>query len=150
MWITSMGNHGAVGGISERRRSSCSSLCLSSLIHVLFSILVLLIFLGSKMPTKSLILIACIEIAIVVLWLSVAPTDSQYNILLSTNPKHFIGAHLHKLAIILSNSSSAKQGMILIQLLIGSADRYVALNTSIYISTGRVKTRKLNSTKYDT
>ena len=26
MWITSMGNHGAVGGISERRRSSCSSL----------------------------------------------------------------------------------------------------------------------------
>ena len=26
MWITSMGNHGAVGGISERRHSSCSSL----------------------------------------------------------------------------------------------------------------------------
>ena len=25
MWITSMGNHGASGGISERRRSSCSS-----------------------------------------------------------------------------------------------------------------------------
>ena len=24
MWITSMGNHGAAGGISERRRSSCS------------------------------------------------------------------------------------------------------------------------------
>ena len=26
MWITSMGNHGAAGGISERRHSSCSSL----------------------------------------------------------------------------------------------------------------------------
>ena len=25
MWIISMGNHVAVGGISERRRSSCSS-----------------------------------------------------------------------------------------------------------------------------
>ena len=25
MWITSMGNHRAAGGISERRRSSCSS-----------------------------------------------------------------------------------------------------------------------------
>ena len=25
MWITSMGNHGAAGGISERRHSSCSS-----------------------------------------------------------------------------------------------------------------------------
>ena len=25
MWITSVGNHGAAGGISERRRSSCSS-----------------------------------------------------------------------------------------------------------------------------
>ena len=26
MWITSMGNHGAAGGISERRLSSCSSI----------------------------------------------------------------------------------------------------------------------------
>ena len=26
MWITSMGIHGVAGGISERRRSSCSSL----------------------------------------------------------------------------------------------------------------------------
>ena len=25
MWITSMGNHGAAEGISERRRSGCSS-----------------------------------------------------------------------------------------------------------------------------
>ena len=29
MWTTTMGNHGAVGGISERRRSSCPSLLLS-------------------------------------------------------------------------------------------------------------------------
>ena len=28
MWITSMGNHGVSGGISERRRSSCFSLSL--------------------------------------------------------------------------------------------------------------------------
>ena len=28
MWITSMGNHGAAGGISECRRSSCSSFIL--------------------------------------------------------------------------------------------------------------------------
>ena len=30
MWIISMGNHGAVGGISERRHSSCSSYCQGS------------------------------------------------------------------------------------------------------------------------
>ena len=32
MWITSMGNHGAAGGISERRHSSCSSLTWSLLV----------------------------------------------------------------------------------------------------------------------
>ena len=33
MWITSMGNHGAAGGISERRRSSCSSFSLLSCLN---------------------------------------------------------------------------------------------------------------------
>ena len=32
MWITGMGNHGVVGGISELRRSSCSSLAWSLII----------------------------------------------------------------------------------------------------------------------
>ena len=32
MWITSMANHGAVGGISERRRSSCSSFILLNIV----------------------------------------------------------------------------------------------------------------------
>ena len=38
MWITSMDNHGAAGGISERRRSSCSSF-LYFLLSFIFNVL---------------------------------------------------------------------------------------------------------------
>ena len=38
MWISSVGNHGAAGGISERRRSSCSSYLWSAkLINLCFA-----------------------------------------------------------------------------------------------------------------
>ena len=39
MWITSMGNHGAARGISERRRSSCSSFGLNICVRYISNVL---------------------------------------------------------------------------------------------------------------
>ena len=53
MWITSMGNHGAAGGISECRHSSCSSLLSSFLVYSF------LFHSSLFISTKTVTLISC-------------------------------------------------------------------------------------------